>query len=191
MNRNNETLTGNVLFNRIHQLSDEADWSVDELRGALIEEGIDPDQLVDEVKSKIRELLDDSMKTSEHNARNESTTFDSLPLLPKLRQVTKLKAAVIAEKLGVSVIFLSDLSSHPGVAPQRARREFAKRAKSNLLGVNEDEVFGSFECSYQPVAAFRDQPFLEEEINYEKIVKRSDMSDEQKQYWLSLAEEEE
>jgi hypothetical protein len=44
--------------------------------------------------------------------------------------------------------------------------------------------------SYEPLAAYRDKPFDEENINYEKIVLRSDMSEERKLYWLSLAREE-
>jgi hypothetical protein len=160
------------LFKRIQSLSDEADWSVDELREALSAEGVDPDRLVNEIKMKIEELTDISA---------------SLPLLPRLRRITGLKATAIAEKLGMSVPFLSDLSSHPNVIPFRAREEFARRALENLPEVSERDVLDAFGLSsYQQAAAYRDTPFSEEEISFEKIVRRSDMSEEQQQYWLSL-----
>ena len=181
MNRNKAPRNSDDLFKRIRSLSDEADWSVDELREALKEEGVDPDQLVKDVKIKIKELSNVSPKQSD---------YDTLPLLPRLRQITKLKATTIAEKLGMSVPFLSDLSSHPNVIPFGARKESARRAAKNLPGVSERDVLDSFGYgSYQQAAAFRDTPFPEEEVDFEKIVRRSDMSDEEMRYWLSLVEE--
>jgi hypothetical protein len=180
VNRDKAPQNGEDLFKRISKLSDEAEWSVDELREALIDEGIDPDQLVKEIKIKIEELSHVSQKQS---------GYDSLPLLPRLRQLTGLKATAIAEKMGMSVTFLSDLSSYPSVIPFRARKELARRAASNLPGVSERDVLDSFNFgAYQQTAAYRSTPFPEEEIGFEKIVQRSDMSDEQKQYWLSLTE---
>ncbi len=125
---------------------------------------------------------------------NESTLErerNRQPPLLLLRQRTQMKATTIAEELKITVTFLSDISSHPNIVPFRSRNEIAKRAAANLPGVKEQEVLDSFEySSYQPVAAFRDKPFYEEGVSYEKIVQRSDMSEEQQQYWLSLADEE-
>jgi hypothetical protein len=171
---NRKTQNSEALFKRIHSLSDEADWSVDELREALSAEGIDPDRLVKEIKMKIEELSDLS---------------SSLPLLPRLRRVTGLKATAIAEKLGMSVPFLSDLSSHPNVIPFRARQEFTRRVLANLPGVSERDLLDSFGVSsYQQAAAYRDTAFPEEDLSFEKIVRRSDLSEEQQQYWLSFGE---
>jgi hypothetical protein len=173
------------LFKRISSLSDEAEWSVDELREALLDEGIDPDQLLKEIKIKIEELSN----VSPPFLSEKQSDYASLPLLPRLRRITGLKATAIAEKLGMSVTFLSDLSSYPDVIPFRARKELARRAVNNFPGVSERDVLDSFNFgSYQQAAAYRDTPFLEEAIGFEKIVGRSDMSEEQKQYWLSLAE---
>jgi hypothetical protein len=172
------------LFQRIHKLSDEAEWSVDELREALIDEGIDPDQLVKEIKIKIQELSN----VAPPFLPEKQSGYDSLPLLPRLRQITGMKATAIAEKMGLSVTFLSDLSSYPDVIPFRARKELARRAVNNLPGVSERDVLDSFNFgSYQQAAAYRDTPFPEEKIGFEKIIQRSDMSEEQKQYWFSLA----
>jgi hypothetical protein len=113
------------------------------------------------------------------------------PPLLLLRQRTQMKASAIAERLEITVTFLSDLSSHSNVIPFRPRATFAELAEERLPGVKRREVLGSFEYNLsQPVAAFRDSPFREEKIDYEKIVRRSDMSEEQQRYWLSLAEEE-
>jgi hypothetical protein len=187
VDRNKAPRNGEDLFERIRKLSDEAEWSVDELREALIDEGIDPDQLVKEIKLKIGELSN----VSPPFLSEKQPDYDSLPLLPRLRQITGLKATAIAEKMGLSVTFLSDLSSYPKVIPFRARKELARRAANNLPGVSERDVLDSFNFgSHQQAAAYRDTPFPEEEIGFEKIVRRSDMSEEQRQYWLSLAEEE-
>jgi hypothetical protein len=92
--------------------------------------------------------------------------------------------------MGMTVPFLSDLSSHPNVIPFRARKESARRAANNLPGVSERDALDSFGYgSYQQAAAFRDTPFPEEEVDFEKIVRRSDMTDEEQQYWLSLSKE--
>ncbi|MBO0801415.1 MAG: hypothetical protein J2P31_21555 [Blastocatellia bacterium] len=179
---NRSTQNSEELFSRIRRLSDEANWSVDELRDALRAEGIDPDQLVKEIRTKIEELSDISPPQPDH---------ELLPLLPNLRRITGLKATAIAEKLGLPVTFLSDLSSHPQLVPWRARRELAKRASASLPGAGERDVLNSFDYGlYQQAAAYRDAPFPEEEIDFEKMVRRSDMTEEQIQYWLSLADEE-
>src|SRR5262245_40959571 len=94
VNRDKAPRNSDDLFKRISSLSDEAEWSVDELREALRDEGVDPDQLVKDVKIKIKELSNVPLKQSD---------YDSLPLLPRLRQITRLKATTIAEKMGMSV----------------------------------------------------------------------------------------
>jgi hypothetical protein len=185
VNRNKAPRDREELFQRIRKLSDEAEWSADELREALIEEGIDPDQLVKEVKIKIQGLSN----VSPPFLSEKQPGYGSLPLLPRLRQITGLKATAIAEKMGMSVTFLSDLSNYPSVIPFRARKELARRATQNLPGVSERDVLDSFNFgSYQQAAAYRDAPFPEEEVSFEKVVLRSDMSEEQKQYWLGLTQ---
>jgi hypothetical protein len=183
VNRNNPPRSSEALIERIRRLSHEAEWSVDELREVLIDSGIDPEEFVKDIKTRIKELLNASPE------QKEQTEYDSLPLLPMLRRLTGLKATAIAEKMGTPVPFLSDLSGHPNVIPFRARKEFARRAANNLPGVSERDVLDSFERGFpQQAAAFRNTPFPEEEVDFEKIVRRSDMSDEQKQHWLSFVE---
>jgi len=112
-------------------------------------------------------------------------------LLPMLRQRAKMKASSIAECLEVTVTFLSDISSHSSVIPLKPQKEIARRTTANLTGITEQDVLDSFSHnSYEPMAAFRDKSFEEENIDYEKIVLRSDMSEERQRYWLSLAKEE-
>jgi hypothetical protein len=181
VNRNNPPRSSEALIERISRLSHEAEWSADELREVLIDAGIDPEEFVIDIKTRIKELL---------NGRPEYDSPPPLPLLPMLRRLTGLKATAIAEKMGTPVPFLSDLSGHPNVIPFRARKEFARRAADNLPGVSERAVMDSFERGFpQQAAALRDNPFPDEEVDFEKIVRRSDLSDEQKQFWLSLSKE--
>ncbi|MBO0724771.1 MAG: hypothetical protein J2P52_04145 [Blastocatellia bacterium] len=190
MNRNNPPRSSEALIERIRHLSAEAEWSVDELRDVLTDAGIDPDQFIKDIKTRIKELLNVSPERPERMAQDEQDEYDALPLLPRLRLITGLKATAIAEKTGTPVPFLSDLSGHPNVIPFRARKEFAKRAANNLPGVSERDVLEAFDRGlHQQAAAFRDSPFPDEEVDFEKIVRRSDMSEEQKQYWLSLSKE--
>lgn len=187
MNRNNPPRSSEDLIERISRLSDEADWSADELREVLIDAGIDPEDFIKDIKTRIKELL--ATSSEEKGEQKEQPEYDSLPLLPMLRRITGLKATAIAEKMGAPAPFLSDLSSHPKVIPFRARKEFARRAANNLPGVSERDVLDSFERDFpQQAAAYRDAPFPDEEVDFEKIVRRSDMSDEEKQYWLSFTE---
>jgi len=187
VNRNNPPRSSEALIERIRRLSDEADWSADELREVFIDAGIDPDQFIKDIKTRIKELLNASPERAEQDAQND---YDTLPLLPRLRRITGLKASAIAEKMGTPVPFLSDLSGHPNVIPFRARKEFARRAANNLPGVSERDVLDSFDRGLrQQAAAFRDAPFLDEEVDFEKIVRRSDMSDEEQRYWLNLSKE--
>ena len=139
MNRKNPPRSSEALIERIRRLSDEAEWSVDELREVLIDAGIDPDQFVKDIKTRIKGLLSASPD------RQEQSDYDLLSLLPRLRRITGLKATTIAEKMGAPVLFLSDLSAHPNVIPFRARKEFARRAANNLPGVSERDVLDSFE----------------------------------------------
>lgn len=187
MNRNNPPRSSEALIERIRRLSHEAEWSVDEFREVLIDAGIDPEEFVKDIKTRIKELLNTS--SEKKGEQPEQTEYDSLPMLPMLRRLTGLKATAIAEKMGAPVPFLSDLSGHPNVIPFKARKEFARRAANNLPGVSERDVLDSFERGFpQQAAAFRDTPFPDEEVDFEKIVRRSEMSDEQKQFWLSLAQ---
>ncbi len=169
------------IIERIGRLSDEAEWSADELREVFTDAGIDPDRFVSEIKTKIKDLL---------KAPPERSDYDPLPLLARLRRITGMKATAIAEKIGATVTFLSDLSSHPNAIPPKARKELARRAANSLPGVTEWDALDAFESGLlQQAAAYRDSPFPDEEVDFEKIVRRSEMSDEEKRYWLSLSEE--
>jgi len=131
------------------------------------------------------------MAAANSGAPAAEQTQQKQSLLSMLRERAKMKASAIAECLGVTAPFLSDISSHSAAIPLRIRKEIARRATASLPGITEQDVLESFSHnSYEPIAAFRDKPFEEENINYEKIVLRSDMSDERQRYWLSLANEE-
>lgn len=58
MNKRKPTKDSTEILRRINRLSSEADWSVEELRDALLAEGVDPDRLVGNVKAQITILLE-------------------------------------------------------------------------------------------------------------------------------------
>jgi hypothetical protein len=184
------------LDEKIYQAMVELGWvfpqTVEEVE--IAEEQMDQETAVPHTGLPTTPTAEDILKrmaAANSSAPVAEHTRQKQPLLPMLRQRAKMKASAIAECLEVTVTFLSDISSHSGAVPLRTRKEIARRATVNLPGITEQDVLDSFSHnSYEPIAAFRDKPFEEEDINYEKIVLRSDMSEERKRYWLSLAEEE-
>jgi hypothetical protein len=103
VDRNNPPRSSEALIERIQRLSAEAEWSLDELREVLTDAGIDPEEFVKDIKTRIKDLLNASPERPEQKAQDK---YDSLPLLAKLRRITGLKATAIAEKMGTPVPFL-------------------------------------------------------------------------------------
>ncbi len=183
------------LDEKIYQAMVEQGWvfpqSVEEVE--IVEELMDQEPTAPHTSLPTAPTAEDILKrmaAANSSAPASEQTQQKQSLLPMLRQRAKMKASAIAECLEVTVTFLSDISSHSAAIPLRIRKEIARCATANLPGINEQDVLDSFsQSTYEPIAAFRDKPFGEENIDYEKIVLRSDMSEEQQRYWLNLAKE--
>lgn len=95
----------------------------------------------------------------------------------------------LAASLRITPAFLIDLSDHPDVVPERARRELARRAQE-ALAIEQNEIEVAFRTSPGAAtqrAASRSKVFERKEISYEAMVRRSKLDDDERRFWLSLA----
>lgn len=175
------------LFHRINRLGSEAEWTDEELREALREGGVDPDQLVSGVRAKFERLKNSSQGGTQQAAEEQREAAAPLPLLGELREQTGMRASQIAEAMGVTVPFLSAVARYPKAVPGPWRDELVTRAERKLPGVKVGPLRRSLEHPFQAdMAANRDTPYAAEEVDYENILAQSGLTDDQKQFWRSL-----
>lgn len=176
------------LLKELNDLSAEADWTVEELESTLRERGLDPDQLVSEVDSRILTFLDS--KPSNDAGTQESASSELVPktVLEFLRERTGKKTSEIAEEIGANSIFVSNVSRYGNVIDIGTKQGIANVVEQKLQ-IPATQVMQCFEQSKQEkVAAFRKTSFGESKaITYEEIVNSSGMNEEAKRFWLSLA----
>lgn len=179
------------LFRRINRLGSEAEWTDEELRETLREGGIDPDRLVSGVRAKFERLRNSSDEDVRRTAGAEEDTTDAaapLPLLGELREQTGMRASQIAEEMGVTVPFLSAVARYHKAVPDPWRDELITRAERKLPGVKAVPLRRSLEHPFQSeMAAKRDAPYETDEVDFENLLAQSGLSEEQKQFWRSLA----
>lgn len=172
--------SGAEILNEIDRSASEIEWTDEELDGALRENGVDPDRLVKSVLTHVRRLIDETAAEAE----------PARPLLRVLKDETALKPQAIAEALGVTVVFISDLNRHVKEVPRRWLTALARRAHESL-GVAEETVIKAFEQPFRYArAASRDEAYTESCPTCEEILERSGMSAEAQKYWTDLLREE-
>ena len=102
-----------------------------------------------------------------------------------------LKPRAIAEALGVTVTFISDVNRHVKDLPRRWLITLAGRARQGL-GIPDDVTLSAFDSPFQFArASSRDEAYEEKRPTCEEILRRSGMSAEEQHYWLDLLKEEE
>src|SRR5215208_2640537 len=141
MGRKSPTNDSAELFRRINRLGAEAEWTTDELREALREEGIDPDRLVNNTRGKIDQLL---KKERAVDAQGADASAAPASLLAKLREHTRLPATKIALEMEVPVPFLAAIGRYPKAVPISWRKELDARAECKL-GTDRGVVLNAFE----------------------------------------------
>lgn len=182
--------SGAEIIDQINQSSLEIEWSDEELDEALRENDVDPDQLVRSVISNVRRLIKDTADAGAVE-QNAATTEEPLPVLGVWREQTKLKPRAIAEALGVTVTFISDVNRHVKDLPRQWLVTLARRARQGL-GVPEDVTLRAFDNPFHFArASSRDEAYEERCPTCEELLRRSGMSAEVQQYWLDLLKEEE
>jgi len=176
------------LFHRVSRLSAEAEWTTEELQDTLREGGVDPDQLVTNVRAKVERLLEDSQQPVTNTVAAVKPA-DSRSALAELRERTQMPASAIAREMDVTVAFLSAVGRYPKVVPIQWWKELDSRAERKLQ-VPGGTVMSTREHPYQEqMAASRETTYAQEDVTYENILDQAGMDEEAKRYWLALATE--
>lgn len=182
--------SGAEIIDEINKASMEAEWSDEELDEALRDNGVDPDQLVRSVTSNIRRLVIDTAD-ADTVRQTAAPTQEPLPVLGVWREQTKLKPRAIADALGVTVTFISDVNRHIKDLPRRWLIALADRAKQ-ALGIPVDVTLRAFDNPFEFArASSRNDAYEEKCPTCEELLRRSGMSAEEQQRWLDLLKEEE
>jgi hypothetical protein len=180
--------SGAEVIDQINRASSEAEWAGEELDKALRENGIDPGQLVRSVSSHVTRLVKDTADAGEA-VHTTTPAREPLPVLGMWREKTSLKPRAIAEALGVTVAFVSDLNRHVKDLPRRWVLTLARRAEERL-GVPLDVTLSAFDSPFQFArASSRDEAYEQSCPTCEELLQRSGMNETEQQFWLDLLKE--
>jgi hypothetical protein len=174
------------IFHSISALSADAEWTNEELDGALLEEGIDPNVLVNRVMAEIEPVL-------QHTTVDLGSGFiasqvgGSLPLIDVLRNSTRLSLSAVAKALNVSSGFLMEIARHSKAIPESWRDELMARA-SRSLHIEADLIRQALlPAMSEGGVALGQISRSPDTITYRGILDRSGMATKEKQFWLNLA----
>lgn len=174
------------VWERVERYARNADLSLEELREELINEGLNPDELIRKVRGKIEPLLPDASNNFDDDNREQTPPSNLLSLV---RQETTDTPSKIAQNLGVTVPFLKSCSDFSDVVPKRCKEELIERA-ANVYSIDKYRVREVVEHpKHLQKAASRDRPYSNKTLTFEQIVKTSSMDEDSQAFWLALAEE--
>lgn len=111
MDANKPTKNDAEILRRINRFTSDADWSNDELRAELVNEGVDPDKLISNVKNTISMFLSpspeavDSTETVEaEQANRKRFSFDGILAKAKTLGISNFQ---LADKTELSVVLIA------------------------------------------------------------------------------------
>lgn len=166
-----------ALFRAINRTSADA-ITREELTEELRSSGVDPDQFVNRVRSRLR-----SVKSASPIG---STRRVSLPLISQLRRLTSLSPNDIARSLGVPLAFLSAIERHLDVTPTSWNEELASRIE-HAFQIGKDLTMAIFERQSRLELANLNRSSSDQKLRPEDILEMSGMDERSKQFWLDLA----
>jgi hypothetical protein len=210
MNAKKKNENGEIL-DRINQFTRDADWSIEELRADLRNEGVDPDELIKKVRQRINPLLQkDNKKIDEpeqkthknkftlisnnspvpkENEQSQYSVNNAPTLLALICQVTTDTPSLIAQTLGITTAFMKLLNDYCKSIPRSWKRWLIKIV-CEKYPLNEKDVEAVVE---EPrtlqKAAFRSKEYKAKILTPEEILKISRLSDETQKFWLDLSRE--
>jgi hypothetical protein len=176
-------------WERIERYARNADSSVEELRQELIEEGVDPDELIQTVRRKIDRLLPNASNHPDTNNKEAVSNSGPANLLSLVRQETTDTPSKIAQNLGVTVPFLKSCGDFSDAVPKPCKDELIERT-ANVYSIDKYRVREVVEHpKHLQKAALRDSPYSNTNLTFEQIVKTSGMDEDSQRFWLQLAAE--
>jgi hypothetical protein len=169
-----------ALFRAINRMSSEASTR-EELSAELRFSGVDPDQLVERVRSYVAATIDPTTNRS----TKEGKRF-SLPLINQLRRLTDLSPNDIARRLDIPLAFLSAIERQLDITPFSWRDELATRVERAFQISKEVAVELFASPSRLEIANLNKSP-SSQDTTLEDILDMSEMDEKSKQFWLDLA----
>ncbi len=137
-----------------------------------------------------------ALRDSQRRSATTATTPATPPTMSVLALMKSRTGRLASQLAGgmerMTVQLLTALSDNASVVPERARQELARQAHKSW-GISETEtleamaVTGRAGVRQARVAASRDRPYARKPMSYEAIVKQSDLSDADQEFWLNLA----
>ncbi len=199
------------ILDRINQFTKDADWSVEEIRNELINEGVNPDVSLKNIRQRIHQLLQkdeeiventkektnkykfslisNNLEVSNQNEQCKISINNAPTLLALICQVTTDTPSYIAQKLGITTSFMKLVNDHCRSIPTPWKWRLI-----NLVCENyplEEKAVESVIENPQTLqkAALREKEYTTKEISPEEILKISKLNDEAQKYWLKLIQE--
>lgn len=179
MDRNRKT-GSNEVFRAINRISAEASTG-DELCAELRSCGVEPQQLVERVRSHVATTL-----VPVTNGFTKEGKRLSLPLINQLRRLTNLSPNDIALRLDIPLAFLSAIERHLDMTPSSWHEELATRIERSFE-LSKDVALALFTSQSRLEIANLSQSSSYQKTNVEDILDTSEMDERSKQFWLDLA----
>lgn len=187
------------IINSIDKFTRDADWSVEELREELLNEGINPDELIEKVRNKIVPFLSEIQETENEeikkkdkvqvlNDQAKKLVELSPTLLSLLWQATKTSQSLIAQKLEVTILFMRGCSDFPDSVPEQCKQELINRAVRQFNFIDKSLIENIVRHPKQvATASFRDTSHSGKQMSFREIVEKSGMDEGYQKFWLDLA----
>ena len=196
------------IMDRINEFTKDADWTVEELREELLNEGINPDELVEKVRKNILPFLSENQKIENVEPKRtfglitnnyeipalaeqvENSDEEFPTLLSLLRKFTGDMPSNIAQKLEVNVPFLRGCSDFSEEIPKQWKKELIKKVGNVYPFVDKNKVEQVVESpKILKKAALRSNEYSGTRMSAEDILEKSGMDKEVQNFWLRLVEE--
>ncbi len=142
MDANKLTNNDAEILRRINRFTSDADWSTDELRAELINEGVDPDKLISNVKNTISRFLSPSPETAadsveiieKEKSNRKRFSYDGILAAAKERGLSNFQ---LADLTGLSVVLIAQFDRGLIKVNEKLPLEIVKRIADAINETNE------------------------------------------------------
>lgn len=197
MDANKPTKTDAEILRRINRFTSDADWSTDELRAELINEGIDPDKLISNVKNTISIFLSplpeaaDAVETMQTEKTNRKWfSFDGILGKAKALDISNFQLADMTE---LSVVLIAQFDRGLIKVNEKLPLEIVKRIAEAIDETTEQILdYLKFGPRFAKDANFKapDSPTLTEAQDFTDAIRDDPtLSDKQREKLLALSNE--
>lgn len=173
MNANKPTNNDAESLHRINRLTSDADWSIDELRTELVNEGVNPDKLLSQVKNVISQYSPNLQMTAEavEETGQKKVTFAGILATAKKLGINNVQ---LANLTGLSIVLIAQLDRGLIKVNDKLPFELTKRI-ADAINVTTDQILGNLGLGprFAPGANYKseDAPQLPEAQDFPDAVR--------------------